>query len=89
MSKTILEFARSFTKGRLSPDEFANSFIELWKIERDKNILQDDEESLSECLSSTFCLADLYNPAFDREEYELDGEQLRSKVSKLIEKFNL
>jgi len=73
----------------LSPDEFANSFIELWKIERDKNILQDDEESLSECLSSTFCLADLYNSAFDREEYELDGEQLRSEVSKLIEKFNL
>lgn len=89
LSVTILEFARSFSNGRLTSDEFANSFIELWKIERDNNFLQKDGNRLSECLSSIFCLADLYNPDIDREEYELDGKQLSSEVSKLINKFGL
>lgn len=89
MSVTILEFARSFVEGRLSADDFAKSYIELWKIERDKNLLQQDEDNLSECLSSIFCLADLYNPDSDRDDYELDGEQLRAGVGELIEKISL
>ncbi|MEI8634959.1 colicin immunity domain-containing protein [Vibrio sp. PP-XX7] len=32
----------------------------------------DTEDNLNECLSSIFCLADLFNPDADREEYEFD-----------------
>ncbi|GGY45672.1 colicin immunity protein [Bacterioplanes sanyensis] len=80
MSITILALAKSFSSGRLTSSEFSNAYIELWRFERDNNLLQKDESSLSECLSSIFCVADLYNPDADREEYELDDEQLLSKV---------
>ena len=89
MSVTILEFAKSYVQGRLTADEFANSYLELWKIERDNDFLQNDNSKLSECLSSIFCLADLYNPKPDREEYELDSEQFRAEVTNTIKSFRL
>ena len=89
MSVTVLALAKSFKNNRLSANEFANPFMELWKFERDINLLQKDDDDLSECLSSIFCLADLYNPDSDRDDYELDETQLRTKISELIKKFNL
>ncbi|MEE4692201.1 colicin immunity domain-containing protein [Pseudomonas alliivorans] len=85
MSFTIFEFARSFVAGRLTPESFSEAYIELWKIERDKNLLQLDEPSLSECLSSIFCVADMYESDESREDYELDGEMLRSEVARLLQ----
>lgn len=84
MSKTLLDFAKSFVAGRLSAGEFANSYMELWKIERDNKILQNDPDRLSERLSTIFCLADLYNQASDRESYELDECQLRTEIEKQL-----
>lgn len=89
MSTTVLALAKSFQIERLTADEFANSFMELWKFERDNNLLQKDAGSLNECLSSIFCLADLYNPEIDRDDYELDEEQLRAQINGLINKFGL
>ncbi|KTC24034.1 MULTISPECIES: colicin immunity domain-containing protein [Pseudomonas] len=86
MSLTILEFARSYVAGRLTAKVFSEAYIELWKIERDRNVLQLDEPSLSECLSSIFCAADMYEPDESREEYELDDEMLKSKVASLMQK---
>ncbi|KFB99278.1 colicin D family immunity protein [Trabulsiella guamensis ATCC 49490] len=85
MSYLLVEFARSFGSGRLSAVAFAEAYMELWRIERDnKNILNYDE-SVSECLSSVFCAADMYNPDDDREEYEFDDEQLRNEINKLMD----
>ena len=86
MSLTILEFARSYVAGRLKAEIFSEAYMELWKIERDSNVLQLDEPSLSECLSSIFCAADMYEPDESREEYELDDEMLKSKVASLMQK---
>ncbi|WEJ72251.1 colicin immunity domain-containing protein [Pseudomonas sp. PSE14] len=88
MSLTILDFAKSFVAGRLTADVFSEAYIELWKIERDRDILQLDGPSLSECLSSIFCAADMYEPDESREEYELDGEMLKSEVSALLQRLN-
>ncbi|TAK59873.1 colicin immunity domain-containing protein [Methylobacter sp.] len=87
MSVTVLALAKSFVMERLSAEEFSNAYMEIWKFERDSEILLKDDAKLSECLSSIFCLADLYNPESDRDEYELDEEQLRQKVSSLIANF--
>ncbi|WP_440778860.1 colicin immunity domain-containing protein [Pseudomonas syringae] len=86
MSLTILEFARSYVAGRLTSEIFSEAYIELWKIERDKNVLQLDDPSLSECLSSIFCAADMYEPDESREDYELDDEMLRTEVMSLVQK---
>ncbi|MBN3966990.1 colicin immunity protein [Pseudomonas gregormendelii] len=86
MSLTILEFAKSYVAGRLTGKIFSEAYIELWKIERDRNVLQFDEPSLSECLSSICCAADMYEPDESREEYELDDEMLKSKVASLLQK---
>ncbi|RMR13703.1 colicin immunity domain-containing protein [Pseudomonas syringae group genomosp. 3] len=89
MSLTILEFARSYAAGRLTSETFTEAYIELWKIERDRNVLQLDEPSLSKCLSSIFCAADMYEPDDSREEYELDDGILRAEVANLIQNFSL
>ncbi|WP_459207295.1 colicin immunity domain-containing protein [Pseudomonas sp. MLB6B] len=86
MSRTMLEFAKSFVVGKLSAKSFSEAYIELWKIERDSNLLQLDEHSLNECLSSIFCAADMYEPSDAREEYGFDDEMLKSEVAKLVEK---
>ena len=84
MSMTILGLAKSFVEERLSADQFANSYMEAWKYERDSDLLQKDDPLLGECLSTIFCLADLYNPEVDRDEYELDEIQFRLRVADLI-----
>lgn len=85
MSYLLVDFTRSFVSGRLSAVVFVEAYMELWRIERDnKNILNYDE-NVSECLSSIFCLADIFNPDDDREEYEFDGEQLRKQINKLLD----
>lgn len=81
---TVLALAKSFTEEKLSAEQFSNSYMEIWKFERDSNLLQKDDSSLSECLSTIFCLADLYNPEINRDEYELDEKQLRVKVAESI-----
>ncbi len=86
MSITIFALAKSFQEKRLKADEFANCFMELWKYEGAHGLLTNDPESLNECLSSIFCLADLYNSDLDRYEYELDEDQLREQVAILLNK---
>lgn len=84
MSYLLFDFARSFVAGRLSATVFSEAYMELWRIERDnKNILNYDV-SISECLSSIFCLSDMYNPDEEREEYEFNDDQLRDEVNKLL-----
>lgn len=86
MSLTLLEFAKSYVAGRLTSAIFSEAYSELWKIERDRSVLQLDEPSLSECLSSIFCVADMYEPDKSREAYELDDEMLKAEVANLIRK---
>ena len=50
MSIIILALAKSFSAERLTADEFANLYMELWKFERDNNLLQKDNAGLGECL---------------------------------------
>ncbi|UTZ29660.1 colicin immunity protein [Vibrio campbellii] len=86
MSVTLLAMAQSFCKERLNAEQFVDAYIEVWKFERDAGIADKDDAVLSECLSSIFCLADLYNPEEDRSDYELDECTLRYEVIKLIDK---
>lgn len=84
MSVIIFEFAKSFVASRLQAAVFADAHIELWRIERDGHLLQNDAEELSECLSSIFCAADMYSQDDSRTEYELDDEILKLEVSRLV-----
>lgn len=86
MSVAIFEFARSFVAGGLPAEVFADAYIELWKIERDRHVLHEDAADLSECLSSIFCAADMYSSDGSRNEYELDDERLKFEVAGLINK---
>lgn len=86
MSLLILRFAKSFLNERLSAAEFVPAYMELWRLERGGGEILQDEFKLSECLSSIFCLADLYNPEADKENYEFDELELRCKVADLVRK---
>lgn len=81
MSQTTLALARSFMMERLSAEQFSNAYMELWKYERDAEILLKDEAQLNECLSSIFCLVDLYNPESDGDEYELEARSAKLHTS--------
>jgi len=90
MSFVLLGFARSFVSRKITAEEFADKYIELWKIERDSGLLLQDEPGLSECLSSIFCLADMYCVNDDcREECEINGDQLMLEVSKIFSSIEL
>jgi hypothetical protein len=84
MSISIYTLTKSFANERLSADEFVNAYMELWRIERDNKQSSQDDHKLSECLSGMFCLADLYNPEDDREDYELDEKGLREQIMQMI-----
>lgn len=84
MSIYLKNYIDSFLAEKMTADEFAENYMSKWKHERDDNLLGKDESHLSELLSSTFCLADMYNPDDIREEYELDEKTLRNETNKLM-----
>ena len=86
MSMTLLKFALSFSKGRISAVVFADSYQEIWKIERDSNLLTNDPDDISEALSTIFCAADCFNPGDKRFEGDLDENQLREEVTEILSK---
>lgn len=88
MSILLVEFTKSYIRGRLNTQTFVDAYMELWKIERDTFITLKDDDLLSEVLSSIFCVVDLYNPDDDKEEYEFDNnglyKQIELELSRLI-----
>lgn len=84
MSITLLNFAKSFVNGRLEPYVFAESYIKFYRIERD--LKQLDDSQLSAILSSIFCIADMYNPNQNKEDYEFDDKQLIEMVKTELDK---
>lgn len=88
MSQSLKNYIDSFISKDINADYFADAYMMKWKIERDSNLLVQDDDNLSELLSSVFCIADMYNPDDDREEYEFNEEQLRHEINKLIITYN-
>ncbi|MDI3359366.1 colicin immunity domain-containing protein [Lelliottia sp. V89_10] len=84
MSQSLKKHIDRFISRDITADNFADSYMMKWKAERDSNLLVQDDENLSELLSSVFCLSDMYNPDDDREEYEFSDEQLWDEISKLM-----
>ncbi|WP_180852557.1 colicin immunity domain-containing protein [Stenotrophomonas maltophilia] len=88
MSWTLMMFAQSFANERMSALVFSESYIELWKIERDLDVLALDDAALSTCLSNIFCAADMYcGEEMDRHAYELDAAQLHAAVVALVDEW--
>lgn len=90
----LLEFAKSFIDERFSAEVFAEGFIRLWQIRRDKmpmeQKLQQNEfaPELVSCLSSLFLSADSYSPTDDPDYLGItDEEELRKEVSDLISEY--
>lgn len=87
VSFELLAFAESFVFGDLPADEFCDTYICRWRLERDTDVILQDAPVLSGCLSSMFCVVDMCSPDADRLEYEFDSERLRTEVVKLIEAY--
>jgi hypothetical protein len=82
VSAVLLKFAESFVSSRISADVFCDAYIELWKIEGGLGLLPLDPPDLSECLSTIFCLADMYVPGEEPPEVcELDQNGLEAAVA--------
>lgn len=84
MSINLKNYIDNFISGKITANEFADNYMCKWKQERDNNLLGNDEDKLSELLSSVFCVADMYNPDEDRDEYEFNDAQLLNEVNKLV-----
>ncbi|UYA60186.1 hypothetical protein NAL19_2032 [Pectobacterium sp. F1-1] len=89
MSNKLIDFARSFVESKINADNFSDSYILMWKEERDANRLSIDGKEVDEASSSIFCLADCYNPESDRDNYEFDEASLRKEIKATLEKFKL
>ncbi len=86
MSNQLYELAKRFADGEISAEAFADLFMERWKQQRDAAPNMDTRapNAVCESLSTIFCLADLFHPEADREEYELDETRLRFEVRKAL-----
>lgn len=85
MSFVLHKFAQSFANSRLSAEVFADAYMELWKIEGDAGLLGLDPPGLSECLSTIFCLADMYVSGDEPlEPGELDADGLSVEVTAML-----
>ncbi|MCU1790157.1 colicin-D [Pectobacterium polaris] len=89
MSNKLIDFARGFVESKMNADDFSDSYILMWKEERDANRLSIDGKEVDEASSSIFCLADCYNPESDRDNYEFDEVSLRKEIKATLEKFKL
>lgn len=85
MSEKLLRFVEEFLATESNAEVFADEFMKRWKKERDSGLARSDNPQLSEILSSTFCLADMFNPDTGRESYELDEIKLKAEIRKLID----
>ena len=84
MSKELLKFAEDFVEGKMTADEFADSYQARWKAERDSGLLIKDVSELNEKLSTLFCLADQYNPDSDRHYSEFGAVELKKRIRELL-----
>ena len=89
MSLTLLKYAEKFLGFRVSAEVFSQTYIVLWKIERDEQISFQDNGALSLCLSSIFTASDSFEPEEDRLDAELNGDQFRKEVAQHVEKYKL
>ncbi len=89
MSDKLLIFAKTFLGVESNAGTFVDEFISQWKQERDNGTSLSDAHQISEALSSIFCLADMFNPNDDREDYELDESKLRLEIEKVLRKKRL
>lgn len=89
MSMLIFKFAERFVDGWISAQSFSDAYVQLWKIERDSDLLREDFPGLNECLSTIFCVADMYEPdEVSRADYELGDEGLLREVSNVLAAFD-
>jgi len=79
-----MDFVCDFLLHPYDSSTFCDQFIRRWKDEGDRGELQPDDNKTSEALSSIFCLADLFNPDNNREQYELDEQGLLREIKKLL-----
>lgn len=84
MSQNLVAFVRDFLNHPYDCATFCDQYIQRWREERNQGDLRLDDNITSETLSSIFCLADLFNPDGDREEYELDEQGLRLEILKVL-----
>ncbi len=84
MSQSLKKYIDDFLAKNISAEYFTDTYMAKWKGERDSNLLKQDNDNLSQLLSSVFCVADMYNPDNDREEYEFNDEQLWNEVNNLM-----
>ncbi len=89
MSENLWMFVEDFLVAESNAEIFADEFMKSWKKERDSGLALSDNPQLSEILSSTFCLADMFNPDAEREIYELDEHKFRAEIRKLIDRILL
>jgi len=87
MSLTLLRYAEKFLDFRVSAEVFSQTYIMLWKIERDEKIALRDNDLLSLCLSSIFTASDAFQPEEDRLNSELNADQFRKEIAHHIKRY--
>jgi len=84
MSIYLKDFIDSFFEKKIKADEFAYCYMSKLRYERDSDPLSKDENHLSVLSSNIFCLADMYNPDANREEYEFNEDLLCDQIEILM-----
>lgn len=80
--------AKNFINNSDPAEVFVRTYMKTWRALPAQDLTAEGVNP-DRASSDIFMLADLYNPAPDREEYELDENQLRENIKNTLTKFNL
>ncbi|ASQ17397.1 colicin immunity domain-containing protein [Enterobacter cloacae] len=89
MSFKLIDIARDLLTSKISADEYESQYLALWRKERDDGTLSKDNENIGYCAAELFSLADCYTSYPDRDESDLDADELVREVKATLEKYNL
>ncbi|GAA3893333.1 MULTISPECIES: colicin immunity domain-containing protein [Gibbsiella] len=89
MSIKLIDIAKDLLKSKISADEYESQYLNLWREERDDGTLSKDSETIGLCAAELFSLADCYTSYPDRDESDLDADDLVKEVKSTLEKYHL
>ena len=89
MSKSLLLLATAFLENKIEPKVFAEEYMAEWRRQRDSEGVRLAVPQINEALSTIFCMADMFNPNPDREEYEFDETRLRKEVGQVMDQLKI
>ncbi|QXI36596.1 colicin immunity domain-containing protein [Pseudomonas xantholysinigenes] len=85
-SHDMISLGKDLINGKIDGLTFSE---DICVARRDKTNSTPTDRNILNCGEELFMAAETYNPNEDREDYEINEEQLKMQVSEILNKYNI